>query len=164
MATLYELSDYHQQLLLALENEEISEDAFADTLELIKTEFEDKLEGYVHVIKTIEMQKDAAQKEIERLNQYKQTRENKVKALKDAMLEAMKAINKQKIATGVFTVRCQNSPPSLVVKDEKAIPEGYKVPQPPKIDKKQLLKDLKDNIIEATENIYIKQGQHIRIS
>jgi len=164
MATLYELTDQYMQLQAWMEDGEISEQAFLDTLELIDDEIEDKLEGYVHVIKNIEMQMEAAKKESERLAKFKSTREGKVKALKERILAAMQTVNKKKIPAGLFTVRYQNSPETLKITDESTVPPGYFIPQPPKVDRATLLSDLKSGTIQPTETIFTTQGQHIRIS
>lgn len=164
MATLYELTDHHQQLLEMMENEEISDQAFIDTLDLIESELKDKLEGYVHVIKSVEMQMEAAKKEIERLEQYKRTRDNKIKAMKESILATMKALGQQKINAGLFTVRYQNNPAGVKIVDEKAVPDSYLIPQAPKVDHKQLIADLKNGVLAESDNIKLTQDQHLRIS
>jgi len=163
MATLYKLTAEHQALLSAMENEDISEDDFATEQLALGAELEKKLEGYVHVIKMIEMQVQAASEEAERLSAFRQSRKRKADALKSAIMEAMKATDRNKMPAGLFTVSYQNSPATVEILNENEIPEKYLIPQPPKVDKALIKKDLAVGEMLENGSAIVCQNQHLRI-
>ena len=58
-------------------------------------------------------------------------------------LEAMTEAGLKKLEQPDFTASARAGLPGLVVMEEDLIPEGYWVPQPPKLDRQCLLTDLK---------------------
>lgn len=83
-------------------------------------------------------------KEIKRLQAKKKTAENNVKNLRKYMQLSMEAMGKEKVKTEKFSFTIKSSAPKLVIDDEKSIPEQFLIPQPAQIDKKLLLKAVKD--------------------
>lgn len=62
------------------------------------------------------------------------------------MFEHMEMLGKQKIKGSLFTLSIRKNAPTVIVTDEEAVPERYKIPQPYKLDKITMLKDLKKNL------------------
>ena len=60
-----------------------------------------------------------------------------------AALEAMEQVDLKKIVEPDFTISVRLSPPGVVVTCESEVPDRYKVPQPPKIDRRKILDALK---------------------
>lgn len=58
--------------------------------------------------------------------------------------EAMEDADLPKILEPDFTLSLRTNPPSVVVTCEEEIPGDYKVAQPPKLDRRRLLEDLKN--------------------
>ena len=58
-------------------------------------------------------------------------------------LEAMSEVGLAKLEQPDFTASARAGSPSLIVTAEQAIPEGYWVPQSPKLDRQQVLCELK---------------------
>ena len=58
-------------------------------------------------------------------------------------LEAMNEAGLKKLEQPDFTASARLGAPPLVVNSEKAIPEGYWIPQPPKLDRQTLTSDLR---------------------
>jgi hypothetical protein len=58
-------------------------------------------------------------------------------------LEAMCEVGLKKLAQPDFTASARAGLPSAIIVSEGLIPEGYWVPQPPKLDRQALLADLK---------------------
>lgn len=58
-------------------------------------------------------------------------------------LAAMEEAGLDKVMEADFTLSLRPSPPSVVVTDEKLIPEWFWVPQPAKLDKRALLETMK---------------------
>ena len=67
-------------------------------------------------------------------------------------LEAMTEVGLKKLEQPDFTASARAGLPGLVVLEDDLIPEGYWVPQPPKLDRQSLLADLKrEGPIPGTE-------------
>ena len=61
----------------------------------------------------------------------------------------------------MFTVSIQNNPPSVNIQNDATVPDKYYVPQPPKLDKKSLLDDLKSGAVY--EGIELQQTKSLRV-
>ena len=135
MASLFDLSTDYQQLydLIA---EQKDEQILKDTLASINDAIEDKADGYVAVIKTLEGDNKAIDEEIKRLRQRKTSNQNGVKRLKESLQEAMEQTGKEKFKTALNSYSIANNPPSLDITDESLIPKQYYIEQQPKLDKK----------------------------
>src|SRR5215207_3052078 len=58
-------------------------------------------------------------------------------------LAAMEEADIDKILEPDFTVSVRAAPPGVIIVNEQDIPEGFWIPQPPKLDKRQILEALK---------------------
>lgn len=160
MSTLFNLTDNYKQVydLIA---EQGDEQALNDTLESINDALEDKADGYVSVIKSLESDNKAIDDEIKRLQQRKTTNKNGIDRLKESLKVYMEATGKTKFKTALNSYNIQNNPPSLNVIEEKHIPSDFWLSQAPKLDKKALLKHIKEN--EDVDGVEIKQTQSLRV-
>ena len=61
-------------------------------------------------------------------------------------LEAMTEVGLTKLEQPDFTASARAGSPSLIVIAERAIPDGYWVPQPPKLDRQKMLSELKRGV------------------
>lgn len=132
-----------------------------DTLEAIQASREDKYQAIVHIIRNAEAAAEAFKNEAARLTDKRKVEENKVARLKKYLEESLIATGSRKEKAGLFTVAIQKSPPSLNVIDESFIPVGYFEPQPDKLNRKELLEDLKQG--DEVRGAEIVQGEHLRI-
>lgn len=81
MPSLFDLSaDYQQVYNLIAEQED--EQILKDTLASINDAIEDKADGYVAVIRTLESDNKAIDEEVKRLRQRKTSNQNGVEAIK----------------------------------------------------------------------------------
>jgi hypothetical protein len=134
---------------------EMDEETLFDTLEGIQDAIEVKLENYVYVIRSIESQNEAIDKELQRLADYKKGNTATINRLKGAILDAVETLGesvpKSKSAAKRLNINSQflknitvqNNPAKLKYTDVTVIPGGYLKPQEPKIDGKAILEDLK---------------------
>ena len=155
---LYEIPTLYQQLLDMAEEQDID---FSEALDSLEDAFEEKAENIVKIMRTLEAKEKAYKDEVDRLNAQRKTLNNRVQTLKDYLQENMNVMGKKKVESGLFTVAIQKSPPTLKIDDDKYIPDGYWIPQPPKLDRKELLQDMK--LGEVIEGVEIVQGEHVRI-
>ena len=159
MRTLYELSTNYQNILEIAEM--LDEDQLKEALAGLDDEIENKADGYAKVIKELEAQENAIKDEIKRLTERKSAIGNNVKRMKESLQDQMLLMNKRKIKTPFFSFNIQNNPPSLSILDESHIPKRFYEEQDPKLNKRELLKALKDG--EELEGVEIKQGESLRI-
>lgn len=155
---LYKLTDAYQRLLDMAED---TDSDFTDALADLSDSIENKVESIAKLVKTLESKENAYKSEKDRFAEKQKVVANKIKRLKEYVQESMDQVGAKKIEGELFTVAIQKSPVSLKIEDERYIPEGYWVPQEPKLNKKELLEDLK----QGTEvmGVELTQGEHLRI-
>jgi len=160
MATLYELTGQYRELLELAESEELDKQLIADTLEGLDGEFEIKADGYAKVIRELEGKADLLKNEIERLSKRKTAIENNIKAMKEALQNAMYITGKVKFKTNLFNFSIQKNPPKLVIDKPEEIPEEFLIPQPPKVDNAKLKEILKEKELPFA---HLEQSESLRI-
>lgn len=160
MASLFDLSTDYQQLYDLIAEQE-DEQILKDTLASINDAIEDKADGYVAVIKTLEGDNKVIDEEIKRLRQRKTSNQNGVKRLKESLQEVMEQTGKEKFKTALNSYSIANNPPSLDITDESLIPKQYYIEQQPKLDKKELLKVVKDGL--EIKGVELKQSRSLRV-
>lgn len=156
---LYELTrNWNEVQSLA---EQLDSETLKDTLDSINEEIEIKVENTAKVIKNLEGDSDVLKAEIKRLSDKKKAIDNNIKGIKSYLQIEMERVGKEKIKGPLFSVNIQNNPQSLDIQDETYIPEGFYVEQEPALDKKQLLKEIKDGL--EVPGVEIKQTRSLRL-
>lgn len=147
MATLYELTGQ----FLEIYNLELDEETKLDTLDSIdwNSDYENKIENYIKVMKNLEADVEARKAEIKRLTELNKVDEKKKDHLKKTLSTSMALTGHERVDTTLFKVSFRKS--QAVEVDETVLPEAYKVATW-KPDKKRLKEDLKNGleIIGAT--------------
>ncbi|EGO2729428.1 siphovirus Gp157 family protein [Enterococcus faecalis] len=157
MPTLYELSnDYLKVLSLA---EELDDGTLKDTLDSINDSIDLKVENTAKVIKELESTSSIVDTEIKRLQARKKALSTSVDNLKGYLQQEMEKVGKTKIKGELFNVSIRNNQASVKITDEKLIPSGFLIPQPPKVDKKALKEELKHGEVEGAELVRTKSIQ-----
>lgn len=141
MATLYELTGQ----FLDIYNLELDEETKLDTLDSINwnSDYENKVENYIKVIKNIESDVEARKNEIKRLTELNKADEKKKDHLKETLSTSMTLTGHKRVDTPLFKVSFRKS--QAVEVDETVLPEAYKVATW-KPDKKRLKEDLKNGL------------------
>lgn len=141
MATLYELTGK----FLDIYNLELDEETKLDTLDSIdwNSDYENKVENYIKVIKNIESDVEARKAEIKRLTELNKADEKKKDHLKETLSTSMQLTGHERVDTPLFKVSFRKS--QAVEVDELVLPESYKVATW-KPDKKRLKEDLKNGL------------------
>lgn len=157
MATLYELTGQ----FLEIYNMEIDDETKLDTLEAIDwtTDYENKVEGYVKVIKSLEADIEARKNEKKRLDGLNKSDQSKIDNLKAALAVSMAETGQTKVDTTLFKVGFRKS--EAVVVDETKLPKKYQVAtyKPDKKTLKELLKSgkhIKGAVLEERSNLSIR--------
>ena len=157
MATLYELTGQ----LLEIYNMDIDDETKLDTLEAIDwtTDYENKVEGYVKVIKSLEADIEARKNEKKRLDGLNKSDQTKIDNLKAALAVSMAETGQTRVDTTLFKVGFRKS--EAVVVDEEKLPKKYQIVsyKPDKKTIKELLKSgkhIKGAVIEERSNLSIR--------
>ncbi|EJD8516379.1 TPA: siphovirus Gp157 family protein [Staphylococcus pseudintermedius] len=160
MSSLFNLTDAYQQVydLIA---EQGDETVLIETLQSINDALEEKADGYVAVIKTLEADNVAIDEEIKRLRQRKTSNQNGISRLKESLQFSMESTGKEKFKTALNSYSIANNPPSIDVVEESLIPTEYWVSQAPKLNKKDLLKDIKNGA--DIKGVEVKQTRSLRV-
>jgi len=132
MSNLYEMTIEAKALYDLLQNDEIPEEAFHDTLEGIGAN--EKVESYCKIIRQLEADSEAFKLEKQRFANKQLQSENSIKRMKKSLLDFLNASGQTKINTKLFTVS-KTASKAVNITDEALISEEFLKPQPSKIDK-----------------------------
>lgn len=160
MAKLYEIVGAFKELLEMASEENMDQKLISDTLEGIEFEFEEKADGYAKVVKMLEGDVEAIDKEIKRLTEKKNTIKNNISGIKKNLENAMLLTGKTKFKTLLFGYNIQKNPASVSIDDETLIPKDFWIEQEPKLDKKSLAAYLKENEVSWA---HLTQTESLRI-
>lgn len=161
MTNLFDLNQNELTILEMLENEELSFDDVKDTLDAIKDEQKRKYDAMQKMILSLKGDVNTLKEREKALSKRRESYENKIRSLRNYMLDSMKFKGETKFKTEEFTYFIKNSD-STQIDDENAIPDKYKTPQPPKIDKKQIKKDIKAGIEVAGASLVENESLGVR--
>ncbi|MBF8970189.1 siphovirus Gp157 family protein [Streptococcus sp. NLN76] len=145
----------------------IPEDGEEDLLESRLKELNDAIEVKAENIAKVLLEEDVAidgiDKEIKRLKEFKESREKKKKKLKSILFESMIKADKRKFKTELFSFNIRKNAQSLLIESEKDIPDEYfKEKTEIKLDKRELLADMKEGLVidgvslQRTESLVIR--------
>ncbi len=160
MAKLYEIVGAFKELLEMASEENMNQKLIADTLEGVEFEFEEKADGYAKVVKMLEGDVEAIDKEIKRLTEKKNIIKNNISGIKKNLENAMITTGKTKFKTLLFGYNIQKNPVSVSIDDENQIPKDFWIEQEPKLDKKSLAVYLKENEVSWA---HLTQTESLRI-
>lgn len=160
--SLYDLTTDWQQVY---DMDDLDAETWADTLESIEGEIKDKAVNIGYVVKNLEADEVALTTEIKRLQDKKKSVVKKKQGLKDYLQNSMYAVGLRKIQSAPFNIRIQKNTKSLTFDNEEQFMknefyDNYFIPQPPKLDKKQMLEDLKNGAV--IEGVELGQSESLR--
>lgn len=162
MSSLFDISQRYVNILELCENPEITPEMLEESLQSMEGELNDKLENIVAFIRSLEGDVAVIDNEVARLQARKKTINNKISSLKAYMEDCLRMLDLKRVKTSLNTISIQNNPPSVNIVNEDLIPNEFKsVEQVVKIDKKAILKAIKEN--KEIEGAEIKTSSSIRI-
>lgn len=158
-ASLYELTGQALVLQKMAEDSDVDPQVFADTLETLDFEIEEKADAYAKIIRMLEGQKATMEAEITRLTGRKMMLENKAERMKRNLEKSMILLNKRKFKTDLFSFNIQKNPASVNIIGK--VPEEYLIPLEPRVDKKAIIAYVKEH--GNTEFAELTQSESLRI-
>ncbi|UXR86203.1 siphovirus Gp157 family protein [Staphylococcus felis] len=161
MSNLFDLNQNELAILEMLENEELSFNDVKDTLDAIKDEQKRKYDAMQKMVLSLKGDVNTLKERETALNKRRKSYENKIKSLQNYMLDSMRFKGETKFKTEEFTYFIRKSD-STQIDDESVIPEKYKMPQLPKINKAQIKKDIKAGIDVAGASLIENESLGVR--
>ena len=158
--TLFEITNEFQTLYEIASSDEDPR-ALMDTIEAMMPEVEQKAAGYVAVIQQLDMEAKRA-KELAEMFKAKQTvRENNIKHMKVALMQAMDAMKVTEISAGAFTIKLAKNGGKQPMIIDGEVPDNFK-----RIiyedDKELIRKHLEDGEVLNFAKL-LPRGEHISI-
>ena len=162
MSTLFEITDEFERLYQMAIDEELSDEAFDGTFEMIMADLEVKAGGYSSVIKQIEMEADKAEELEKEFKRKKEVRQRRAKAMKEAIKYAMEVANVKELNAGKFTIKIKKNGglEPLVIDRPEEVPDNMKIIKVEN-DNKLIREHLKDHQ-EPWAHLE-ERGSHIEI-
>ena len=157
---LYELTQNYMNLQALLEDETISQDIIEAAMKEVGDDIEEKAQNYAVIMKNLEAEAAALEKEEKRLAARKSSLKNRNKILKDNLENSMKAIGKIKFKTNLFSFNIGKNPSSVNIDDENLIPDQYIV-YTKSLAKRAMLDDIKKGVI--IPGVSLKQTESLKI-
>jgi DNA repair ATPase RecN len=147
MPNLYQLMDQYEALQGLLEEEGSSPEqvsALLDQIDEAQGALSGKVDAICRVLKNLEAQAGALESEEKRLAARRKARESSIKDLRQWVKVSMTVLDVKQIKTDLFTVQLTEGKPSVLITDEKAVPDEYvKVKREP--DKTAIMKAFKSD-------------------
>ena len=129
MSTLFEITDEFERLYQMAIDEELSDEAFDGTFEMIMADLEVKAGGYSNVIQQFEMEVTKAEELEKEFKRKKEIRQRRIKAMKDLIRDAMLLANIKELDAGKFTIKLKKNGglEPLVIDRPEDVPDNMKV-------------------------------------
>lgn len=157
---LYEINEAIESLTDSLVNDEIDEQTYIDTIESLGAEA--AVEDIVKSIMNADAEAEAIKIQKMMLDGKLKHAETKVDRLKQILMRYMALTNMGKLKAGIFSVTKGSAQSVELLYDNiENYPEEYLIAQKPKLDKRTLLKDLKDG--KQVDGALIKQTEYVKI-
>lgn len=162
---LYEIGQSFKNLEEVIENSEDENllEIINDSMSELQETFESKAENIVRFTKNLRGQAEVIDNEIKRLQARKKSIDSKAENLEKYLFDAMKFVNKDKIATGIFEISIKQNPYSVKIVDDFAIEDKYIIKtEKVSYDKKRIKEDIlhqievKGAVLERKEVLKVK--------
>lgn len=150
---LYELTHDYMALLEAIDNDEIPEEAIADTLEGITAEIEDKADNIACLLKNLESDITAISTEEKRLAERRKTKERTYERIKTYLSDTLQSAGFSKLETARNKVTFRRSE-SVEITDNNAFMEYAK-------EHEDLLTFSAPTVNKTAVKKFIKEGNEI---
>ena len=159
MANLYELTSDLREIS---EIEDIDIEQVEQIKAVIKAEIDKKSSGIVALVRNLESDVDTIKAEIDRLNNLKKVKENRIANIKNYTKECLEEAGIKKVSTSLGNISIRKTPGAVEILDEDLIPTEYKSEiVTVKVDKKAILAELKEGVV--IQGVNLKTGTSLTI-
>ena len=161
--SLFQITNEFQELMNKAEDGEITEELYNEIGSQLAVELKNKSTNIVGYIQNENALIEAISVQIERLQNFKKSRQNNIDNFKKYVKEQMEKLNLPKVETELGTLSIAKSPISVeIIEEDKITNEYKKIVQEVKVDKTKIKEHFKETgeIIEGvkinTNNTYLK--------
>lgn len=158
---LFEITGQYLQILEMAENPDTSAEALETALVCIKDDFHDKADNYAYIIRQLDADAEAINKEIIRLEVRRDAAKANAQRMKEALTAAMWETGELKFKTNLNSFWLQNTTSVRLIEGAK-IPPQYLTPQEPKVNKLAIAADLKHGVEMDFAELETKTGVRFR--
>lgn len=137
-------------------------EAIEDAIAYIDDEIEDKADGYAYIIRQLDGNKEAIDKEIKRLQALKKTHTTTQTRLKDNLYDTMKTMERPKFKTAQNSFYVKKTPVKLVLQDTRNVPDRFYETER-KLNTTDLKTYLKENEDVRFDGVGLEQGETVVI-
>lgn len=167
LANLYELSKEYNDLIELTESGADSEEELLkilESLDLIDSKIEEKVENGIAVIRSLQTLADAINVEITRLQDRHKACANRIKIIKQWYIQNLEFQGRKKVDTKLGSMTVRNNPPSLNIDRASDIPAEFKfeVPAHFELDKSKIKDALKNGVSVPGCNLVFSKGLMIK--
>ena len=140
---LYDVNAKYQNLMYLIDQEEVSEEALLNALEDVEDEFVEQCESIAKILKNIKADELALKEEQKRLKEKRDKLNYRYEWLREHLKQSMLLTGNTKFKQGIFSFNIQQSK-QIEIEDVEKIPDLFKEQQPPKINKNDIKRFLKE--------------------
>jgi len=162
--TLYTIADQYLQDLQKLQDMDLDEQTFADTLESLSGDLEVKATNVAMFVRNLEANAESIKAAEKQMAERRKAIESKAERIRNYLKNNMARTGITKIDCPYFALSLRNSPPAVEVINADEIPAQYfDIPEPPApvLNKNRLKDDLKNGVI--VEGARLTQGSYLQI-
>jgi len=162
--TLYTIADQYLQDLQKLQDMDLDEQTFADTLESLSGDLEVKATNVAMFVRNLEASAESIKAAEKQMAERRKSIEAKAERIRNYLKDNMARTGITKIDCPYFALSLRNRPPAVEVINADEIPAQYfDIPEPPApvLNKNRLKDDLKNGVI--VEGARLTQGSYLQI-
>lgn len=144
---LFEIAGEYRADAQKLQDLELDEATFNDTLESIGGDLEAKAMNTAFVARNLEATAEQIKEHAKAMTERAKAMENRAARIRKYLLDGLQLAGRDAISTPFFKIKIAQNPPAVAIDDEALIPASYKtapVPPLPAPDKKLIAAALKD--------------------
>jgi hypothetical protein len=140
-------------------------DAIKEHTDAIVEAFDAKADDYAALIRIAETRAAARNEESERMRKLAQDDEALAARLRTALMDAMKRTNRTKVQTARFKLSVQNNGGKIpvIINDENALPEEFRVPKVTIIIDKEALREKLESGVAVSGASLGERGQRLNL-
>ena len=162
--TLYTIADQYLQDIQKLQDMDLDEQTFADTLESLSGDLEVKATNVAMFVRNLEASAESIKAAEKQMSERRKAIEAKAERIRNYLKDNMARTGITKIDCPYFALSLRNSPPAVEVINADEIPAQYfDIPEPPApvLNRNRLKDDLKNGVI--VEGARLTQGSYLQI-
>lgn len=129
---LFQVASEYRADAAKLEDLELDDQTFSDTLEAISGDLETKAMNTAFVCRNLEATAEQIKEHAKAMTERAKAMENRATRIRKYLLDGLQLAGREKIDTPFFKIKIAQNPPSVVIADESLVPDNYKTdPLPP---------------------------------